>query len=1815
MSSSNSILKNSTIPTSKIIGIQFSMLSNEEKHKSSVANIYVRDMYENNKPVINSLTDIRMGVQEPGLICPTDNLDNVNTPGYHGHIELARPVFYLHYLKDIMKWLNCVCYKCSKLLISKTKYNSLLKLPNQQRWKHVSKLCKLIKRCGEDTEDGCGCLQPSSIKKEGFSTIIAEWSTKSSEKNDELSKTMTIKLTAEIVHKIFKRITDDDIDFAGFSKIFSRPEWMICYTYLIPPPAIRPSVKQDSQQRSEDDLTHILLQILKTNNTLNEKIQVNAPSNIIDDWTSVLQYYVGGFIDNNMKGVSAIANRSGRPLKSIRERLNAKNGRMRGNLMAKRVDFSARSVITGEPNLSIIELGVPLQIAKNITKPITVNERNRSFLIQLIKNGPDIYPGAKSIKRKNDSRPITLRYMERESIVLYNGDIVNRHLMNGDFVLFNRQPTLHRMSMQGLRVRVMMKGNTFRFNVGIAKPFNADYDGDEMNMHVPQNEMAEIELEKLAGVPYQIISPANNAPIIGPVQDNLLGAYLFTDESISFSPKHAMNLLMKYQQLNMTNLDELIKKNHKITNFDILSQITPPISLKYKTKGFNNDIDNMKTSNNVLEIHNGTYLRGRMDKGVLGGGSKSLIQRITNDYSNMQCVHYIDNLQNIITEFMKLHSFSVGISDLISNKKTNDDIIKIINDKRTEVKDIIDQVMLGTFINNTGRTNKEEFELQVNGILGKASGEAGKIAIENLDKNNKFVTLVKAGSKGNENNIAFMTSCLGQQNVEGKRIPDGFNGRTLPHFSKYDESPISRGFIVNSYVTGLTASDLFFHAMAGRVGLIDTAVKSVIWETPIILIENGEIQYTEIGRWIDNKLDFNTPSNSNQIQYFTERNMELLSTESQGIYIPTTDADGNVTWGEIIAVTRHDPGTELYEIKTEGGRTVTVTESKSLLVWDKILQQFHEKPTPEIKIGDFVPVSLEVPGITNDNKLFTGDNILYIHAFLAKIEYTTNTIVLHTWYENALCYVNMILNMHKITGIVDMKNVKITLGGKYGQEFAKIYKNASIENDSISLNEINQLSDIQWDVTDPLFDFQEKNNVVLDKITEINIIGVEKHPKVYDLTIPSTFNFGLANGLQVRDTSSTGYIQRRLVKGLEDGMVRYDHTVRTNKGHIMQFRYGDDSIDTIRVESQQLPLLGMSIQDIYNHYYFPDILEKGINKTLSAIFVKQAFTLYKKQKTEMLDFCQKYTDTSIKYRNDIIKHVFNYTDENTVNCPVAFSYIINNIQGQLNMNQYSLVDITPIEVFQLLEKTMNELEQIHTASPTHLFKAMYYFYLSPKDLLLIKRFNRASIQLLLDTIKLTYKQAIVAPGEMVGPVAAQSIGEISTQMTLNTFHHIGVASKANVTRGVPRIEEILALSEKIKNPSLTICLKEEDQTKKEIAQDIMYQLEHTTLEEFVKNIEICFDPDDLNVLMETDKELIAQYKEFENMVNECANASFTSSSINNKSKWILRMEMDAQSMLEKNITMDDIHFTLNNIYSDQISCVYSDFNADKLIFRIRMNEIIKQNSSKTSTNKKPLDQSDQIYILKNFQYNLLKNVVIRGTKNIKKVTLRKIKNKLIEKNGAFVQQDQWVLDTLGTNLLEILSLDYIDKYKTTSNDIMEVYNVLGIEATRHVIYNELCEVIKFDGTYINYHHYSVLCDRMCYTHHPISIFRHGINNDDIGPIAKASFEETPEMFMNAAKHGELDTMTGVSANIMCGQEGMYGTSSFEVILNMMEMSKLKSTEEKIINKEKEIDDFFKGEKEITTGDVCSMDNLAIQNNVINIQSLELGKENEDYVLF
>ena len=454
----------------RVVGVQFGVLNPEDVAKRSVVEVKAPVTYENGKPVVGGLFDPRMGVLENKVPCPTDGQTNLTCPGYFGHYRTAMPLYNIGFLGMVRKVLMCTCVRCGKVYIDKTSPEGeiILGLPMKKRFAELYAQSAKNVMCGSSSGDGCGAVKPKSIVKEGIANLYAEY------KMEDKTTTRT-PLTVVHVRDILSRITDDDLAFMGIDPRWARPDWMVTDIVPIAPSYIRPSVKFDNNQRSEDDITYKYLDIIKVDQTLRSKIKNGADAEVVHDWWLLLQYHFATLIDNDLPDAPASVHRLGRPLKSIVQRIVGKEGRIRGNLMGKRVDFSARTVITGDPNLSIRQVGVPLKIAMNLTVPEMVTERNRVFLQKCVENGPDTYPGAKSVKLARDGNTYSLRVLSRRRLELSIGDVVNRHMTDGDPVLFNRQPSLHRPSMMCHRAKVLPY-NTFRLNVMDTPPYNADFD-------------------------------------------------------------------------------------------------------------------------------------------------------------------------------------------------------------------------------------------------------------------------------------------------------------------------------------------------------------------------------------------------------------------------------------------------------------------------------------------------------------------------------------------------------------------------------------------------------------------------------------------------------------------------------------------------------------------------------------------------------------------------------------------------------------------------------------------------------------------------------------------------------------------------------------------------------------------------------------------------------------------------------------------------------------------------------------------------------------------------------------------------------------------------------------------------------------------------------------------------------------------------------------------------------------------------------------------------------------------------------------------
>jgi len=1793
----------------EVKGIQFSVLGPEEIIKRSVVKITKTDTYTGSDPVVGGLFDPRMGVLEHNKICTTCEQKNVFCPGHFGHIELAKPVFHAMFFDIVKKILKCVCYRCSRMLISqhttieelKNEMNRILAIKNnQKRWEAYFKLCNTttkIKVCGDDKHIGCGCKQPDRYNKEASMKIVAEWKDKSKETSVQQ------EFTAEDVLRIFKRITDEEMELMGFNPKWNRPEWMICTVLPVPPPAVRPSIIEENGQRREDDLTHKLSDIIKTNNNIIDKINKGASEETIKLITMVLQYHVFTFIDNQIPGLAPSQQRNGRRLRSVCDRMKKKEGRIRGNLNGKRVDQSARSVITPDPYISIDELGVPIRVALNITFQEIVNEYNIEEMRKLILNGSNKWPGAKYVKKANELGPINLKYADLIKIAneLNYGDVVHRHLRDGDYVLFNRQPSLHKMSMMCHKV-IIMPYQTFRLNVLDTPPYNADFDGDEMNLHCPQNIQTMSELKDLAAVPYLILAPRDGKPSIEVVQDTLVGSFRATKDYITVADKQMANL----QMINSYFKGKLEKpsKNFTYTGKDLFSEIMPPSLF----------IEMTNKAGEKVVINNSKLISGTLDKSVFHNITNGLIPVIYHDYGPVEIKKFLDNTQRLICRWLLTSGFSIGISDLVTIESTDKELNNKIKEMKASAYKKLEEMRKGDLENNSIFSNEEFLERELIGILNQTTNEVAKISLAKIDeKTNRMFNMVKSGSKGKETNIAQIMACVGQQNVDGKRIAYGFTDRTLPHYTKYDDGPEARGFVENSFISGLSPQEVFFHAMGGREGLIDTAVKSVTGDTDIIIIENGKIKFAKIGSWIDNKIDDN--ANKEFVELFgpEDMNMEMLGIRDDDIYIPSCDNVGNIIWGRITNVSRHDPGEILYNVKTKSGRKITVTKSKSLMVWDELSKQFVKRDTPNVKIGDKLPVTMNLPEIKITNDILNLDDgykigkeiAIYInkipkYAFLATNEFIIG--LLKGYYEYNSRYLNDVLITE--TKSLELMNELVVLLARIGItgiiEQNDKYSIKLIGKELHNFNKLTELLELS-DVIENDSNNEISNDVILDEIISIEeILETEfkhKYKKVYDVSVPETGNFSTANGIHCVNTSETGYIQRRLVKAMEDAKINYDNTVRNANGSIIQFIYGEDGMDGCKIETQIIPTIELKFMDIEAKYNLTPI------DNLKLYLTSDAFkTINENTYTR----CKEHFNDLIADKNFLITKVNKNRKNSIVNYPIPFHRIIKNCIKRRESSDIkaTLSDLTPDYIFDKIDEMMTELYIKDTEQGMIYFHILLRVYLSPKKLIIEQHFNKSMFDWVVSQIYEYFKEAIAQPSEMVGIIAAQTIGEMGTQMTLDSFHVSGTAAAVKATSGVPRLKEILSATKKTKTPTLIIYMKPDvasvknpkiaengidyiddriEQTKS-VAMNIKNSIEITTLSNILEYSEIYWDSGKLDTTIEEDKGILDIYKKFaalDDSINKC----------HSDSPWVLRMKFNKEKMNAFGLRMIDIYTKLNKAYNKYIDCVYSDDNADECIFRIRL----------TDYALKDIENKDEVAALKAMEHNIVYQVLLKGIKGINKVSLNKKKYDIYNPTEeTFDKVVEWVLDTDGTNLIEILSNPNIDATRTISNDIREIYDVLGVEAARNALYNELVNVTG-EGS-MNYRHLSLLIDTMTFRGNLMSIDRHGINRNASSALSKSSFEESVDMLINASIFSEYDNTSGVSPQVMLGKVPNCGSGNFDIILDEEHLMELLKDVKQVKENKYNLDDIEEDDDE--DNDDCLEENLKF--------NIQLKDKNECY---
>jgi DNA-directed RNA polymerase subunit A' len=801
-------------------GINFAVFSPSEVRKYSVAEITQPETYdEDGMPVQGGLMDSRLGTLEPGQKCGTCGSTAGRCPGHFGHVELAEPVLHIAFVDEINRLVQTTCRSCGRILLPQQELDAYhVKITGQTDFtpallegvaKEIATKAKKVKLCPH-----CGKqqYQIEFTKPTIFHEITEEGG--------------ATRLLPVAIRERLERINNEDLELLGFNSRAARPEWFVLQVLPVPPLTVRPSITLESGIRSEDDLTHKVVDILRVNQRVRESKESGTPHLIVQDLVDLLHYHVTTYFDNEVSGIPQAHHRSGRPLKTLSQRLKGKEGRFRGSLSGKRVDFSSRTVISPDPSLDIGEVGVPFEVAKKLTIPEKVSPFNIEHLKDLVNKGPFEHPGANYVIRP-DGVKIRLDFAsDRKALAdsLAPGYIVERHLMDGDVVLFNRQPSLHRMSVMAHFVRVL-PFRTFRLHPSVCPPYNADFDGDEMNLHVPQSEESRSEALMLMRVQDQILSPRYGGPIIGGIRDFITGAFMLTRDETQLTPGEFSNLAL-IGDYDGDLPEPEVKGVHPMYTGKQLFSLFLPKGMNYVLTSKWAKAQRTGTTNDVV-IRDGQLISGVVDKAVIGAEEPdSLLHRIAKDYGNEDARNFLNSILKVLKTFLTRRGFTYGFNELELPAEAKNGITDSLDEAYANVSDLQKKYRAGSLQLTRGLSAEDTLEAYIVNELAKARDKAGRIADRSFPAENSGMIMARTGARGSSLNVGQMTAALGQQSVRGKRISHGMKGRALSHFPWNDPSPEAKGFVRSNYRDGLSPTEFFFHAMGGREGLVDTAVRT-----------------------------------------------------------------------------------------------------------------------------------------------------------------------------------------------------------------------------------------------------------------------------------------------------------------------------------------------------------------------------------------------------------------------------------------------------------------------------------------------------------------------------------------------------------------------------------------------------------------------------------------------------------------------------------------------------------------------------------------------------------------------------------------------------------------------------------------------------------------------------------------------------------------------------------------------------------------------------------------------------------------------------
>ncbi|KAJ3528006.1 hypothetical protein NM208_g10426 [Fusarium decemcellulare] len=860
----------------RVRSIKFGIQSNQDIANQAVVEISDRLLYdiENNRtPYCHGPLDSRLGTSNKLGKCATCHESLQDCNGHFGHIRLPLPAFHVGYLRFIISILQEICKDCGRVLLEEPERQLFLKelrrpldnLRRSQICKKINQECRKVKICpycasinGQIRKVGVLKLvhdkfvsykkSTSAKKVPPESKIKFQNSFNEARQNPELDRHLhkaMEDLNPLRVLNLFKTISPSDCELLGLDLTEGRPEMFIWQFLPVPPVYMRPSVAQDNAS-NEDDITTKLADIVWVSGMIRLALQKGSTIQTIMEQWEYLQIQIAMYVNSDVPGLQQ-PGFGKTQIRGFCQRLKGKQGRFRGNLSGKRVDFSGRTVISPDPNLGVDEVAIPQLVATNLTYPERVQRHNIEKLQKCVRNGPSVWPGAQQVlKREDGGYKISLKFGNRDLVAksLAIGDVVERHIEDGDIVLFNRQPSLHKLSIMSHLVKVR-PWKTFRLNECVCNPYNADFDGDEMNLHVPQTEEARAEAITLMGVKHNLSTPRNGEPIIAATQDFITAAFLLSSKDTFFDRKTFAymyaHMLDGQTPLDLTPLDlpppTIIAPVALWTGKQLFNVLIRPsknspvrINLDAKCKSFKarpGQCPDMDPNDGWLVVRNSEVMCGQMDKSTVGAGKKdSIFYVILRDFGPDHAVSAMNRLARLCARHLTNRGFSIGVGDVFPTESLRAEKENLVSIAYRQSDKLIELFKQGKLEKAPGCNMDQTLENSISGILSKVRQQAGEYCIDTLSRNNAPLIMAKSGSKGSDINVAQMVSLVGQQIISGQRVPDGFQDRSLPHFHKNARQPPSKGFVKNSFYSGLEPTEFLFHAISGREGLVDTAVKT-----------------------------------------------------------------------------------------------------------------------------------------------------------------------------------------------------------------------------------------------------------------------------------------------------------------------------------------------------------------------------------------------------------------------------------------------------------------------------------------------------------------------------------------------------------------------------------------------------------------------------------------------------------------------------------------------------------------------------------------------------------------------------------------------------------------------------------------------------------------------------------------------------------------------------------------------------------------------------------------------------------------------------